>query len=114
MSEWAPNPRPFPYVFYGVQGNDMRAVESPSFLNHHEANVIADLITALLKRTDLAITTNDFGVICAYDGRVIVGPLVSFARTIGVLLSAHWCHLRVRRACYCLSQSSMAGGEGGG
>lgn len=66
MSEWAPNPRPFPYVFYGVQGNDMRAVESPSFLNHHEANVIADLITALLKRTDLAITTNDFGVICAY------------------------------------------------
>jgi hypothetical protein len=53
-------------VFFGVRGDDTHELESPSFWNMHEANVVLTVIQALLSDVRLGVSTDQFGVICAY------------------------------------------------
>jgi helicase MOV-10 len=60
-----PNKNNFPCVFYGIEGEDMREGDSPSFFNQYEASTISTLIKNLLKQFP-TLTNGDIGVISPY------------------------------------------------
>jgi helicase MOV-10 len=65
--KWLPNAE-CPFVFYGIEGEDLQEADSPSFFNRMEASAVADMIQDLLK-SKLA-TANEVGVITAYYKQV--------------------------------------------
>ena len=58
-----PNPA-FPFVFFGIEGQDMREGDSPSFFNPFEVMHIADLICDLV--ADKKLRASEVGVITPY------------------------------------------------
>lgn len=62
---WSRLPNPdFPVVFFGVEGQDMREGDSPSFFNPYEIIQVADLVEHLLGEKD--IRPADVGIITPF------------------------------------------------
>ena len=63
---WSKLPNPeFPFAFFGVEGQDMREGDSPSFFNPYEIILVADLVESLqrekkLKPNELAVISPFF------------------------------------------------------
>ena len=65
------NPK-FPVLFYGIEGEDLREGDSPSFFNRIEAIALVKMISSLLKDKGVAINLQEIGVISPYYKQVLV------------------------------------------
>ncbi|CAN0359015.1 unnamed protein product, partial [Discosporangium mesarthrocarpum] len=62
----------FPLLFYGVQGQDMSMIDSPSYFNPVECSKVMEIIQALLSSHKVKVGTEDIGVICAFRMQVLM------------------------------------------
>lgn len=60
-----PNKNNFPCLFYGIEGEDMREGDSPSFFNQYEASTVSSLIKKLVEQFPW-LSVGDIGVISPY------------------------------------------------
>mmetsp|Transcript_29014 Transcript_29014/g.67999 ORF Transcript_29014/g.67999 Transcript_29014/m.67999 type:complete len:565 (-) Transcript_29014:51-1745(-) len=60
-----------PLLFYGLVGQQLNEVDSPSFFNPTEAAMVVNLINKMLGDKSLDLSTNDFGVITIYRKQVL-------------------------------------------
>ncbi|CAM9527052.1 unnamed protein product [Sphacelaria rigidula] len=73
MLQWEelPEAKAFPMIFYGVQGRDRNAVDSPSFFNPVECSKVMEIIQVLLSSSKVSVNTGDVAVICAFRMQVL-------------------------------------------
>ena len=68
----------FPIIFHGVEGQDEREEQSPSFFNKSEIEVVVSYVKKLIeKRGGQKIKEDDIGVISPYRKQVRHSPLVA-------------------------------------
>uniref|UniRef100_A0A7S2F4L8 RNA helicase n=1 Tax=Octactis speculum TaxID=3111310 RepID=A0A7S2F4L8_9STRA len=71
LLRWDMLRRKFPLVFKGVLGQDMAALDSPSFCNAVEANEVVNLVKRLIESEKVKVTTSDIGVIAGFRQQVL-------------------------------------------
>jgi helicase MOV-10 len=72
LQHWEHLPTPgFPCLFHGVEGEDQRESNSPSFFNATEASIVADYVDKLIKDTRRnALDPCDIGIVSPYAKQV--------------------------------------------
>ena len=71
---WLPT-KDFPVIFHGVEGQDLREGNSPSFFNPEEAVEVAKYVRTLLDEKSLGVSPDQIGVISPYRKQVNVVDL---------------------------------------
>lgn len=70
LSDWSALPnQKFPILFYGIEGEDLREGDSPSFFNRIEASVLVSQVKHLMQSKKLP--GSDIGVMSPYYKQVI-------------------------------------------
>ena len=60
-----------PVVFFGVEGQQLHEVDSPSYYNPVEASKVLDFVRQLLASSAARLSTNDVGVIVPFRKQVV-------------------------------------------
>ena len=68
---------------WGVNGTHAHAVDSPSYLNHDEANCVASLLESLLRSDKVQCEPRDVGVLCAFRAQTILIRQMLRAKNLG-------------------------------
>ncbi len=71
LLQWKKLPAPdCPIIFHGVQGEDQREKNSPSFFNPHEVKIVVDYVKELLEEPKLGATPQNIGIVSPYRKQV--------------------------------------------
>lgn len=89
LCQWEHLPKKnFPIIFHGIEGEDQREADSPSFFNPQEAITVYQYIDKLVSSRGIRINAKEIGVISPYKKQVI-SKRSSFKtdRTFSLLIS---------------------------